>query len=111
MPAVNGTVQDNLLSSDFQCLSCQLLVKRLCTPVLLQIAAAFVAFVLDGLKTTNQSRHDVYEAAFFLTCGFMRRHFRTFYWIMKLSVPQTWVLLITQLFAGIQIPCVTCDVA
>ena len=48
---------------------------------------------------------------FFLACGFRQRHFRTFYWIVKLPVPQTWLLLITQLFVGIQIPCVTCDVA
>jgi hypothetical protein len=28
-------------------------------------AALSVAFVLDGLKTTNQSRHDVYEDGVF----------------------------------------------
>jgi len=37
----------------------------LCTPVLLHIAAVCVAFVVDGLKTTNQGRHDVDEDGFF----------------------------------------------
>jgi hypothetical protein len=81
--------------------------------ILAPIAAVSVVFVLDGVKTTNQSRHDVCEDGefFFFTCGFRQRHFRTFYWMVKLPVPQTWALLTTQLFVGIQIPCVTCDVA
>ena len=39
------------------------------------IAAVSVAFVLDGLKTTNQSRHDVYEDVFFSCVWFQAKAF------------------------------------
>jgi hypothetical protein len=39
------------------------------------IAAVSVAFVLDGLKTTNQSRHDVYEDVLFSYVWFQAKAF------------------------------------